>query len=61
MGRKILIFVCVIAGILVPNIVQAQEDDKIDVGLYILNLGRLDISTGAFTADFYLSLQCEDV
>jgi len=33
---------------------------EIKVGLYVLNLGKLDVSTGAFTADFYLSLYCDD-
>ncbi|HSW56977.1 MAG TPA: hypothetical protein VLH15_01085 [Dehalococcoidales bacterium] len=28
---------------------------KVKVGIYVLNIGRLDTSTGAFTVDFYLS------
>ncbi len=35
-------------------------DKKVNVGLYLLNLGKFDISTGSFTADFYLSLTCEN-
>ncbi len=38
-----------------------STDKNIQVGLYLLNLGKFDISTGAFTADFYLSLKCKDV
>jgi len=34
---------------------SAQE---VHVGLYILNLGKFDISTGSFTADFYMSMKC---
>ncbi|MDD4877416.1 MAG: hypothetical protein PHO02_00075 [Candidatus Nanoarchaeia archaeon] len=33
---------------------------NVDVGLYILNLGKFDISTGSFTADFYLSMKCDN-
>src|SRR3989344_3571074 len=29
------------------------------VGLYLLNLGKCDIATGGFTADFYLSFKCD--
>jgi hypothetical protein len=38
-------------------IVSAEE---VQVGLYLLNLGKFDISTGTFTADFYLSMNCEE-
>jgi hypothetical protein len=32
----------------------------VNVGLYLLNLGKFDVATGAFTADFYLSLKCKE-
>ncbi|MBS3088972.1 hypothetical protein J4402_04320 [Candidatus Pacearchaeota archaeon] len=35
-----------------------NKDTEIKIGLYLLNLGKFDIATGAFTADFYLSLKC---
>ena len=38
-----------------------NSENQIKVGVYILNLGKFDISTGAFTVDFYLSLKCESV
>ncbi|MSR86080.1 hypothetical protein EXS74_01650 [Candidatus Woesearchaeota archaeon] len=38
-------------------LVAAQ--DQVEVGLYVLNLGKFDIATGSFTADFYLSMKCE--
>jgi hypothetical protein len=28
--------------------------------MYILNLGKFDVATGSFTADFYLNFQCEE-
>lgn len=31
----------------------------VNVGVYVLNLGKFDASTGSFTADFYLSLRCD--
>src|SRR3989339_203773 len=39
-------------------LIQA-EPQEIKVGLYVLNLGKFDVGTGSFTADFYLSLKCE--
>src|SRR3990167_2701373 len=38
-----------------------NSENQIKVGVYILNLGKFDVSTGAFTVDFYLSLKCESV
>lgn len=34
---------------------------EIKVGIYVLNLGKFDVATGSFTADFYLSLKCDKV
>jgi len=34
-----------------PTVVQA--------GIYVLNVGRFDVSTGSYTIDFYLSLKCD--
>ncbi|MFH1916972.1 MAG: hypothetical protein ABIJ21_06955 [Nanoarchaeota archaeon] len=42
-----------------PMSVAAPFSD-VQVGLFILNLGKFDVATGSFTADFYLSLTCED-
>jgi len=38
-----------------------NSENQIKVGVYVLNLGKFDISTGAFAVDFYLSLKCESV
>ena len=46
-------------GILALIAMPISYADKVDVGLYVLNLGRFDVATGSFTADFYLSLKCE--
>ena len=57
-----------------PALAQARQDDKlaihvasdpqdslanVKVGVYVLNLGKLDTSTGSFTIDFYLSLSSD--
>lgn len=39
---------------------MANTQSTASVGMYILNLGRFDIATGSFTADFYLSMRCPD-
>ncbi len=38
----------------------SAEPVNVTVGLYLLNLGKFDVSTGAFTADFYLSFKCDE-
>ena len=43
------------------DISSLSPDKEINVGLYLLNLGKFDIATGSFTADFYFSLKCERV
>ncbi len=52
---SILVLLLFLAVFSMP--VSAQETE---VGIYILNLGKFDISTGAFTADFYLSMKCSE-
>ncbi len=38
---------------------EQKSPEQVQVGLYLLNMGKFDIATGSFTADFYLSLKCE--
>lgn len=52
-----IIILLLFGTIVVSHSVNAQE---INVAIYILNLGKFDVSTGSFTADFYLSMTCED-
>ena len=42
--------------LLIPQ-VSAQD---VDVSLYVLNLGKFDVATGSFTADFYLNMKCSE-
>ncbi|MFA5888205.1 MAG: hypothetical protein WC852_05855 [Candidatus Nanoarchaeia archaeon] len=57
--NKILMFALALVMLLSIASPMASAQN-VDVGLYILNLGKFDISTGSFTADFYLSMKCED-
>jgi hypothetical protein len=41
-----------------PETPAAQQ--QILVGIYVLSIGKLDISTGSFTVDFYLDLKSKD-
>jgi len=54
MNKPFFLFILILLCI---PFVAAQ--DQVEVGLYILNLGKFDIATGSFTADLYLSLTCE--
>ncbi len=40
-------------------VVESLEPQQVKVGLYLLNLGKFDVSSGSYTADFYMSLTCE--
>lgn len=52
------IFILFILSIFLFPLVLA-EPAEIDASIYVLNLGKFDISTGSFTADFYLSMICK--
>ncbi|MEM2089689.1 MAG: hypothetical protein QXL88_01175 [Candidatus Pacearchaeota archaeon] len=58
----VIFFISLIALTLIAltSIVNAQEPEKVNVSLYILNLGKFDLATGTFTADFYLGFKCEN-
>jgi len=66
MPKKYFLFFAFFSLIAVFSpLIFAEENNEVDrfvfVGLYLLNLGKFDISTGSFSADFYLSLKCERV
>jgi hypothetical protein len=56
MKRAFLVFFLAITLFYVSNAHAAD----VDVSVYILNLGKFDVSTGSFTADFYLSMKCDN-
>jgi len=37
----------------------SAEQTKVYVGIYVLNIGKFEVSTGSYTVDFYLSMKCE--
>ncbi len=39
---------------------DAYGVNRVETSIYILNLGKFDVSTGSFTADFYLSMKCDN-
>ncbi|MFH1071892.1 MAG: hypothetical protein V1743_00505 [Nanoarchaeota archaeon] len=53
----ISLFALALLSTLFSSQVSAQE---VGVGIYVLNLGKFDISTGTFTADFYLDFKCSE-
>ncbi len=53
--KKILMLLIIALILAFPA--NAKPED-VEVGLYILNLGKFDVATGSFTADFYLSMKC---
>jgi len=38
--------------------VAAESPNTVLVGVYVLNVGKVDLSTGGYTVDFYLSMRC---
>lgn len=39
---------------------ENAEPEVVQVAVYILNLGKFDLTTGSFTVDFYLGLKCSN-
>lgn len=50
-------FVCVWALALVGGVSAIPQ--TVDVGVYVLNVGRFDVASGSYTVDFYLSMKCD--
>ena len=65
--KKFGLILCFVFVILLLNysvpVALAQEKssaNEVQVGVYVLNLGKFDVATGGFTVDFYLDLKCAD-
>ncbi len=41
-------------------VIPAASASDVNVGVYVLNLGKFDVATGSFTVDFYMSMKCMD-
>lgn len=48
-----------LSGLVALAAAGMAEPVKVHVGIYVLNLGRFELATGAYTVDFYLSLRAE--
>lgn len=57
--KKTKLSILILFTVLLFMIPAAFAQD-VQVGVYILNLGKFDISTATFTADFYLDMKCQD-
>lgn len=53
--RKALFFL----GLVLTTATGLAEPAKVYVGIYVLNLGKFELATGAYTVDFYLSLRAD--
>ncbi|MEM4605490.1 MAG: hypothetical protein QW103_00435 [Candidatus Pacearchaeota archaeon] len=58
--RIFLVFFLLFFSLFFVSPQQEITDREVEVGIYVLNLGRFDISTGSFTVDFYMSFKCEN-
>ncbi|MEM0475758.1 MAG: hypothetical protein QW343_03115 [Candidatus Norongarragalinales archaeon] len=38
---------------------SSAEQSIVKVGIYVLNIGKFDVSSGSYTVDFYLSMHCD--
>lgn len=45
--------------LMLPLLHAQAAPEKVDVSLYLLDVSKYDITTGEFTADFYLDLFCD--
>ena len=47
-----------VVGLTLTPTAHAQTPNVVKVGIYVLQIGKVDLSSGTYTVDFYLSLQC---
>lgn len=57
--KRIAIFVTALVIVSVVSYAQEKAPTRIHVGIYVLNIGRFEVSTGSYTVDFYLSFKCD--
>ena len=61
---KPLLVILPVLLLLAPAFAQSTEmaadaPEKVNVGVYVLNIGKFDVTTGSFTVDFYLDMKCD--
>lgn len=57
-GMLAVLIGCVFCLSLTPAARAAPGPNTVLVGIYVLNVGELDLRTGSYTMDFYLSMRC---
>lgn len=63
--RIFSLFICLLFITLSARSVEASEPEtrppiKVKVGIYLLNIGKLDIGAGTYGMDFYISFRCSE-
>lgn len=56
MRKSILLLIVAVFLLAIPMVDSAE----VETAIYVLNLGKFDVATGSFTADFYLSMKCKE-
>ena len=57
-GILVVLIGCVFCMSLTPTAQAAPTANTVLVGVYVLNVGEIDLRTGSYTIDFYLSMRC---
>ncbi len=55
-----LLFITLSARSVVASEPEARPPIKVKVGIYLLNVGKLDIGAGTYGMDFYISFRCSE-
>src|SRR3989338_527607 len=56
MKKSILLLIVAVFLLAIPIVDSAE----VETAIYVLNLGKFDVATGSFTADFYLDMKCQE-
>jgi len=54
----IVLLGCIVCLRLSPEAEAAPPSNTVFVGVYVLNVGEVDLRSGSYTMDFYLSMRC---
>jgi len=53
-----MLVACIFCTSFAPEAQAASAPNTVLVGVYLLNVGEVDLRTGSYTMDFYLSMRC---
>jgi len=60
-GVLVVLIMCVFCMSFTPTAKAVPGANTVLVGVYVLNVGEIDLRTGSYTMDFYLSMRCPTV